>query len=76
MKGEDPKRQLTRDRLIAILKKTASDKELNVSKEDLMFYGSIAKKTRLSDSITPKKYFFSNGLVNAAAAVKEVKRSR
>lgn len=76
IKGEDPKRQLTRDRLIAILKKTASDKELNVSKEDLMFYGSIAKKTRLSDSITPKKYFFSNGLVNAAAAVKEVKRSR
>lgn len=76
MKGEDPKRQLTRDRLVAILKNTASDKELNVSKEDLKFYNSIAKKTRLSNSITPKKYFFSSGLVNAAAAVKEVKRSR
>ncbi len=76
MKGEDPKRQLTRDRLVAILKKTASDKELNVSKEDLEFYGSITKKTRLPDSITPKKYFFSSGLVNAAAAVNEVKQTR
>ena len=74
MKGEDPKRQLNRDRLIAILKTTASEKELNVSKEELKFYNSIAKKTRLSNSITPKKYFFSSGLVDVAA-VKEVKRS-
>lgn len=75
MKGEDPKRRHSRDRLIAILKKTASDNGLAVSEEELKLYRLLMKETRLSSS-TPKQYFFGSGLVNAEAAVREVKRSR
>lgn len=76
MKGEDPKHRLERERLIFILKKTASHDGLAVSEEELKLYSLLLKETRLPDSMTPKQYFFGGGLVNAQAAVRQVKRSR
>jgi hypothetical protein len=76
MKGEDSQRQLDRDRLIAILLETASDKELIVSEQEMSFYNSVRQETQLPPSMTPKQYFFGRGLVNAASAVEGVQRSR
>lgn len=76
MKGEDPQRQVDRDRLIAILLETASDKELIVTEQEMSFYNSVRQKTQLPSSMTSKQYFFGRGLVNAALAVEKVKRSR
>ncbi|HBL13853.1 MAG TPA: peptidase S8/S53 subtilisin kexin sedolisin [Cyanobacteria bacterium UBA11162] len=54
MKGEDPNRRLNRDRLVAILKETASYDSLRVSDSRRGGY----------------RYFFGSGLVNAEAALK------
>ncbi|NEQ71139.1 MAG: S8 family serine peptidase [Symploca sp. SIO2D2] len=74
MKGEDSERRLSREELIAILEKTSSYEGLTVSEEDMELYQSL--KEELPSSVTPQKYFFGSGLINADAAVQEVKRSR
>lgn len=76
MQGEDPERRLNRDRLTAILKQTASHEGLAVSEEELKLYRLLLKATQLPPSVSPQRYFFGSGLVNAEAAVREVKRSR
>jgi serine protease len=75
MKGEDPQRQLDRDRVNAILLETASDKELVVTEGEMSLYDSIRQETQLPPSMTSKQFFFGRGLVNAALAVEKVKRS-
>ena len=90
MKGEDPNRRLDRDRLVAILKKTASYEGLAISKADENQYrlqSSIGFGTARDFSflrpsgvfqqpkpVSAQQYFFGSGLVNAAAAIREVKR--
>ena len=75
MKGEDPKRRLSRQQLIGILKGTASYKGLVVSQSDRSVYDSLREQGNLPANISAERYFFGNGLVNAEAAVKRVKRS-
>ncbi|NES19528.1 MAG: S8 family serine peptidase [Symploca sp. SIO3E6] len=72
MKGEDSERRLSREELIAILEKTASYEGLTVSEEEMELYQSL--KEELPSSVSPQEYFFGSGLINADAAVKEVKR--
>jgi len=73
MKAEDPKRQLTRQQLIAILKKTASYDRLDIS-SDLKRFQAHKQKGDVPSGVSPQQYFFGSGLVNAEAAVREVKR--
>ena len=89
MKGENPK--LTRDRIIAILKETSNYQGLNLSKADTRTYrlqralgfGSAPNFPFLRPSgvfplpepIPASQYFYGSGLVNAEAAVNEVKQS-
>ena len=75
MKGEDPQRKLSRDRIIAILKATASHQNLTVSANDQKLYTFLKSKSKVPVPSNPKVYFFGSGLVNAEAAVLEVKRS-
>ncbi|MBW4582031.1 MAG: S8 family serine peptidase [Tildeniella nuda ZEHNDER 1965/U140] len=75
MKGEDPQHKLNRDRLTAILKATVSKGGLKVSDGDQKLFQRLRSKTKLSLPTDPKLYFFGSGLVNAEAAVQEVKRS-
>jgi len=70
MKGEDPHRRLSRERLVTILKSTASYEGLSISDEDASSYRSKAEK---SDLDKDKQYFFGSGLVNADAAIRAVK---
>jgi serine protease len=92
MKGEDGRRRLTRNQLVSILKRTASYKNLNLSKADVNRYrlqaaigfGTAQDFPFLRPSgvftaarpVSPEQYFFGSGLVNAEAAVKAVQRSR
>jgi serine protease len=75
MKGEDPERKLSRDRIIAILKSTASREGLQVSADDQKLYSFLKTKSKLALPGDSGMYFFGSGLVNAEAAVREVKRS-
>lgn len=88
MKGEDPNRRLNRDRLVTILKETSSYDGLTISKADenqyrlqaAVGFSSGFSFVRLPgifstpQPISPEQYFFGNGLVNAEAAIREVKR--
>ncbi|MCY6493859.1 S8 family peptidase [Leptolyngbya sp. GGD] len=91
MKSEDPDRKLSRDRVIEILKQTASYDGLKLTKSDENRY-RLRIATGISDGILmpirasgiqdPKRpvsmqqYYFGRGLVNAEAAVQAVKDSR
>lgn len=75
MKGEDSQRKLNRDRLISILKSSATYDGLTVSKQESDFYNQRLQKRQIAASISPQQYFFGSGLVNADAAIREVKRS-
>lgn len=75
MKAEDPQRRLNREKLIAILKSTASYDGLTISKKESSLYSQFHKKNQIAASVTLKQYFFGSGLVNADGAVQEVKRS-
>jgi len=72
MKGEDAENRLNREQLIAILQKTASYEELTIDEEEIKLYKSL--KEELPNSVSAQKYFFGSGLVNANAAVQEVKK--
>lgn len=63
MKGENP--NLTRQRLISILKSTASYEGLKIADEDTA-----------SSEVKTQQYLFGKGLVNADAAVQAVKQER
>ncbi|HBB31694.1 MAG TPA: peptidase S8 [Cyanobacteria bacterium UBA8803] len=92
MKGEDPNRNLSRDRLVAILKETASSEALTLSKADENQYrlqASIGFGASMDfpflrpsgifpqpQPVSAQQYFFGNGLVNAEAAIRQVKRDR
>jgi serine protease len=73
MKAEDPERKLTRQQLVTILKQTASYENLEVG-EDIKQYNESKQKGILPAYVSPNQYFFGAGLVNAEAAVREVKR--
>ncbi|MBD2413979.1 peptidase S8 [Nostoc calcicola FACHB-389] len=90
MKGEDPKRRLSREEIVSILNKTATYDGLKLSKADANRYrlqkevgfGTVvdAPVSRPS-GIFPKakpvsalEYFFGRGLVNADAAVQAVRQ--
>lgn len=74
MKGEDSDRRLTRKQLVTILKQTASYNGLDVS-PDIKRYESLKQQGKLPTVVSsPEQYFFGSGLVNAEAAVLEVKR--
>lgn len=73
MKSEDSKRRLKRDELISILKKTSGYEPLKITNEELRFYQSLVQRGFIPESISVKQYFFGSGLVNAEAAVGEVK---
>lgn len=90
MKGADPNRRLSRDRLVAILKETSNYKGLTISNADANQYrlqSSIGFGTAQNFSflrpsgvfqqptpVTAEQYFFGSGLVNAEAAIRAVKR--
>ncbi|MBH8565942.1 S8 family serine peptidase [Nostoc sp. CENA67] len=71
MKGEN--KQIPRERLVSILKSTASYEWLNISEEDARLYRSQRRKGAVSSSVKGQEYFFGKGLVNADAAVQAVK---
>ena len=89
MKGEDPNRRLNRDRLVSILKETASYDGLAMTKADENQYrlqSSIGFGSGMGfpfirpsgifpqpRPVSSQEYFFGSGLVNADAAVKKVK---
>jgi len=75
MKSEDPQRQLNRDKLITILKSTASYGGLTLTKEETNLYRSASQNSKSRLPTPPQQYFFGSGLVNADAAVQGVKRS-
>lgn len=68
MKAEDPQRQLTRQQLVTILKQTASYDNLDGSSDAEKYKGKVP------NGVSPNQFFFGSGLVNAEAAVREVKR--
>ncbi len=72
MKSADPQRRLTRDRLIEILKKTASYEGLSLTSDDVALYNSQLAAKELRSLMSDRQYFFGSGLVNADAAVREV----
>ncbi|KAM3089830.1 S8 family peptidase [Phormidesmis sp. 146-35] len=74
MKAEDPQRKLTRQQLIAILKKTAGYDRLTISQMDRQRFQVHKQKGDVPNGVSPEQYFFGSGLVNAEAAVREVKR--
>ncbi|GAA6623528.1 S8 family serine peptidase [Scytonema sp. NUACC26] len=90
MKGEDPKRRLSREEMVSILKKTATYDRLNLSKADVNRYrlqkevgfGTVvdAPVSRPSGifaktkPVSAQEYFFGRGLVNADAAVASVRQ--
>jgi serine protease len=73
MKAEDPQRKLTRQQLVKILKQTASHDNLDVA-TDIDQYQTQKQKGDVPNGVSPEQYFFGSGLVNAEAAVREVKR--
>ncbi len=75
MKGEDKSRQLSRDRVIAILKFTASTAALQLQPEDKTLYATLKATSKLPPPVAINQYFFGSGLVNAEAAVQAVQRS-
>jgi hypothetical protein len=75
MKGEDPQRRLNRDRLLTILKSTSTYDGLTISKEEEQQYRLLLQKRQIPTSMTAQQFFFGSGLVNADAALREVKRS-
>lgn len=75
MKGEDKSRQLSRDRMIAILKSTAGYGALQLSPQEKALYQTLKSTSKLPPPVTVNQYFFGSGLVNAAAAVQAVQRS-
>jgi subtilisin family serine protease len=72
MKGEN--REISRERLVNILKSTASYQGLNISEEEAKLYLSQQKQGGVSSSVKEQQYFFGRGLVNADAAVQAVKQ--
>ena len=91
MQGENQGYRLNRDRLVKILKQTASYTTLAVSQADENRYrlqAAIGFGTAIDfpfvrpsgvfgqpQVVSAQQYYFGSGLVNADAAVKEVKRS-
>lgn len=75
MKGEDPQRRLNRDRLVAILKSTATYDGLSLSPAEAEGYRLLLQNHQVTAAIPPEQYFFGSGLVNAEAAIREVRRS-
>jgi serine protease len=75
MKGEDPDRKLSRNQIITILKSTAGYEGLQLSQKERALYQTLKSVSKSPPSVNINQYFFGSGLVNAGAAVKEVKRS-
>lgn len=74
MIGEDPQRKLTRDQLVGILKQTASYNRLKpLTQAEITAYNT-AKQQGQTTATSAQEYYFGAGLVDAAAAVTEVKR--
>ena len=69
IKGEDKNNRLTRQDIIDILQKTASYKQLKLRDAETRFFNTA----RLTNFGSPEEYFFGAGLVNAEAALAEVK---
>jgi subtilisin family serine protease len=74
MKGEN--KGISRERLVSILKSTASYQGLTISQEDAKLYRSQRSKGEITATIKEQQYFFGKGLVNADAAVQAVKKGR
>ncbi|WP_161634905.1 S8 family peptidase [Leptolyngbya sp. Heron Island J] len=73
MKGEDTEHLLSREQLISILNATASYDGLTVSEEEQQFYEELRRQGELPASLSVEQFFFGGGLVNAEAALREVK---
>ncbi|NES69551.1 MAG: S8 family serine peptidase, partial [Okeania sp. SIO2D1] len=69
MKGEDRDRRLSREQIAQILQETATYQGLNLTENELNIY----KERSPSLAKSARQYFFGSGLVNADAAVREVK---
>ena len=74
MKGEN--KGISRERLVSILKSTASYQGLTISRQDAELYRLQRSEGEIPASVKEKQYFFGKGLVNADAAVQAVKRRR
>ena len=74
MKAEDPERRLSRERLMDILQQTSDRKTLTLSKAEVAYHAALVEKKEISPELSAEEYFLGNGLVNAEAAVAEVKR--
>ncbi|MBO1048336.1 MAG: S8 family serine peptidase [Dolichospermum sp. DEX182a] len=74
MKGEN--KGISRERLVSILKSTASYQGLTISQEDSKLYRSQRSKSAVPATVKEQQYFFGKGLVNADAAVQAVKKGR
>ncbi|MGV0029187.1 S8 family peptidase [Phormidesmis priestleyi] len=76
MKGQDPSRRLSRDRLVAMLKASSSYESLTVSNADVEQYRSLRQRSKLSVPNSMQQFFFGSGLVNADLAVRAVDRAK
>jgi subtilisin family serine protease len=74
MKGEN--KAIGRERLVSILKSTASYQGLTISPQDAELYRLQRSEGEIPASVKQQQYFFGKGLVNANAAVQAVKRRR
>ncbi|MBD2519826.1 S8 family serine peptidase [Nostoc sp. FACHB-973] len=74
MKGEN--KEISRNRLVSILKSTATYQGLSMSSQEAKLYDSQQSKGAVPSSIKGQQYFFGKGLVNADAAVQAVKKGR
>ena len=86
MRGEDPRRRLSRDRLLSVLKQSTGYQGLTISPADQVTYRlkkalgfgvePILRPSGifpLPQPIAPQQYYYGSGLVNAEAAVLGVK---
>jgi serine protease len=65
--------EINREKIINILKSTASYDSLQLSEDEQKLYRTLLNDGQVS-SITDKQFFFGSGLINADAAVRAVKK--
>ncbi|MDJ0714501.1 MAG: S8 family serine peptidase [Prochloraceae cyanobacterium] len=71
MKAEAP--QLYRQQLIQILRDTASYDGLSLTPEELKFFNFLVQRGEVPISVSARQFYFGTGLVNADAALKQIR---
>lgn len=74
MKGEDPNRELTREQITTVLRRTANNSAVALTDDELADYQEAAQSKAENVEAEAFNYFMGEGLVNAEAAVEVVKQ--